>query len=338
MGSRRYQRAVGNYGPDSGDFRLQVGSVVGAAKSQAGSRGMIGRLRRPAGVGKVLTLPAVTPAVLDFAPMKTPGFTHGFAREVSRSLGRCELLYVPRQEFDLPLARRQHAAYIATLEAAGINITVLPEEPDLPDSSFVEDPAIVLDEVAVICRPGAASRVPEVKSIERALASVRPVRRIVSPGTLEGGDVLRMGKTLYIGMSSRTNLEGIRQCREIIRQHGYEAVGVRLKGCLHLKSAVTSPAEGVVIANSDWIDLSPFSHFEVLRVPDAEPWGANTLAINGNVLVTGSSPRTADLLESRGLRVRRLDISELQKAEAALTCLSLLYSVSPQERMVLSPE
>jgi len=131
MGSRRYQRAVGNYGQDSGDFRLQVGSVVGAAKSQAGSRGMIGRLRRPAGVGKVLTLPAVTPAVLDFAPMKTPGFTHGFAREVSRSLGRCELLYVPRQEFDLPLARRQHAAYIATLEAAGINITVLPEEPDL---------------------------------------------------------------------------------------------------------------------------------------------------------------------------------------------------------------
>ena len=260
--------------------------------------------------------------------MNTPLFTHGFAREVSRSLGKCELLYVPRQEFDLPLARRQHAAYIATLEATGIKVTVLPEEPDMPDSCFVEDPAIVLDEVAVICRPGAASRVPEVESIARALSTVRPVHRIVSPGTLEGGDVLQMGKTLYIGMSTRTNPEGIRQCREIIRPHGYEAVGVALKGCLHLKSAVTSPAEGVVLANADWIDLAPFSHFEILRVPEAEPWGANTLAVNGNVLVTGSSPRTADLLESRGMRVRRMDISELQKAEAALTCLSLLYSVA----------
>jgi len=267
--------------------------------------------------------------------MNTPVLTHGFAREVSRSLAKCELLYVSRQEFDLPLAKRQHAAYIATLEAAGINVTVLPEEPDMPDSCFVEDTAIVLDEVAVICRPGAASRVPEVKSIERALATVRQVHNIVSPGTLEGGDVLRMGKTLYIGMSSRTNLEGIRQCREIIRQHGYEAVGVPLKGCLHLKSAVTSPAEGVLIVNADWIDLAPFSHFEILRVPDAEPWGANTLGINDTVLVTGSSPRTADLLESRGLRVKRLDISELQKAEAALTCLSLLYSVSPQQRVII---
>jgi dimethylargininase len=261
--------------------------------------------------------------------MNTPVFTHSFAREVSRSLAKCELLYVPRQEFDLPLARRQHAAYIASLEAAGIKVTVLPEEPDLPDSCFVEDPAIVLDEVAVICRPGAASRVPEVESIERALATVRPVHRIASPGTLEGGDVLRMGKTLYIGMSSRTNREGIRQCREIIRPHGYEAIGVRLEGCLHLKSAATSPADGVLLANAGWMDLSPFSHFEILRVPDLEPWGANTLALNGQVLVTGSSPRTADLLESKGLCVSRLDISELQKAEAALTCLSLLYSASP---------
>jgi dimethylargininase len=264
---------------------------------------------------------------MDFETMNEPEFTHGFAREVSRSLEKCELLYVPRQGFDLPLARRQHAAYIATLEAAGIKVTVLPEEPDLPDSCFVEDPAIVLDEVAVICRPGAASRVAEVESIERALKTVRPVHRIASPGTLEGGDVLRMGKTLFIGMSSRTNLEGIRQCQEIIRPHGYEAVGVRVKGCLHLKSAVTSPAEGLLIANAEWIDLSPFSHFEILRVPESEPWAANTLAFNGSVLVTGSSPRTAELLESKGFLVRRLDISELQKAEAALTCLSLLFSM-----------
>jgi dimethylargininase len=257
--------------------------------------------------------------------MSTSHVTHGLVREISRSLGNCELLHVPRQPINIEMARQQHAAYVAALEAAGVVVTVLPEEPELPDSSFIEDPVIILDEAAVICRLGVASRAAEAESIEQEMARIRPVHRIVSPGTVEGGDVLRMGKTLYVGMSGRTNREGIGQLEEIVRRYGYHAIGVSVEGCLHLKTGVTSPAEGLVIANADWIDLSPFWRFEILRVPGAEPWGANTLAVNGLVLAAESSPRTADLLESKGLRVKRLGISELQKAEAGLTCLSVLY-------------
>jgi dimethylargininase len=261
--------------------------------------------------------------------MSAPVFTHGFVREISRSLGRCELRHLPRQALNLVLAKQQHAAYIAALEAAGVMVTVLPEEAALPDSTFVEDPAVILDEIAVIGRLSLASRAPEAKSIEHAIAAIRPVHRIVSPGALEGGDVLRIGKTLYVGISGRTNTEGMRQFEEVVRRHGYQVIGVRVEGCLHLKTGVTSPAQGVLLANADWIDLAPLARFEILRVPASEPWGANTLAINGDVLVAESSPRTADLLASKGLRVKRLGISELQKAEAGLTCLSLLYSMSP---------
>lgn len=252
--------------------------------------------------------------------------TRAIVREISRSIGQCQLLHVPRQEFDLELARRQHAAYVAALEAEGVVVTRLPEQPDLPDASFVEDTVIMLDEVAVLCRPGAPSRVGEVPSIEAEVAKVRPIRRIVSPGTLEGGDVLPMGKSLYVGLSSRTNREGFRQLAAMAGGFGYETIAVSARGCLHLKSAVTSPQEGVVIVNPVWLDLSPFLRFEILRVPGPEPWGANTLAINGVVLAADSFPRTAELLESKGMQVKRLGISEMQKAEAALTCLSVLYS------------
>jgi dimethylargininase len=252
--------------------------------------------------------------------------TNAFVRKISRSLGECELLHVPRQEFNLEQAARQHAAYVRTLEAAGLVVNVLPEEPELPDSAFVEDPVVVLDEIAVICRLGTANRAPETESIEREVFRIRPIHRIVDPGTLEGGDVLRVGKSLYVGWSSRTNQEGIRQLEGIVRRHGYHVIVVPLTGCLHLKTGATSPAPGLLIANTDWVDLSPFQGFEILKAPVTEPWGANTLAINDRVLAAESSPHSADLLERKGLRVQRLDISELQKAEAGLTCLSVLYS------------
>ena len=261
--------------------------------------------------------------------MSTPRMTHGFVRIVSRSLGRCELLHVPRQAFDIERARRQHAAYLAALEIAGVSVTVLPEEPDLPDSTFVEDPAIVLDEMAVICRLGAASRELESEKIEQAVTNFRPVRRMVPPATLEGGDVLRIGRTLFVGASTRTNREGRQQLEKLVAPFGYSVVEVGVKGCLHLKTGVTSPAAGVLILNDRWIDPTPFRHLEILNVPAEEPWGANTLAVNGTVLVTASSPMTAALLESKGLRVHRLEISELQKAEAGLTCLSVLFSHAP---------
>lgn len=250
----------------------------------------------------------------------------GLVRAVSRSLADCELLHVPRQTFDLDVARQQHAMYVAALRAAGVAVAVLPEEPDLPDATFVEDTVIVLDEIAVICRLGIASRQPEAQRIEREIAIVRPIHRIVAPGTVEGGDVLRIGRTLYVGLSSRTNEEGIRQLRQIVSPFGYAVTVVNVTKCLHLKTGITSPAEGMLLVNAEWINPGPFRGFELVKVPAAEPWGANALAINGTVLVADASPRTADLLESKGLNVRRLDISELQKAEAGLTCLSVLFS------------
>jgi dimethylargininase len=235
---------------------------------------------------------------------------------------------VPRQAFDLEVARQQHAAYVAALRAAGVVVAVLPEEPELPDATFVEDAVVLLDEVAVICRLGKASRRPEAQRIEPEIAKVRQIHRIAPPGTLEGGDVLRIGRTLYVGLSSRTNEEGIRQLQEIISPLGYNVSVVKVSRCLHLKTGATSPAEGLLVVNGKWVDTGPFRDLEIVNVPDAEPWGANILAVNGTVLAAESSPQTADLIESRGLKVQRLGISELQKAEAGLTCLSVLFSIA----------
>ena len=252
--------------------------------------------------------------------------THGFVRTISRTLAACELVHVPRQPFDLARACRQHDAYVAELRAAGVAVTVLPEAPELPDATFVEDAAVVLDELAILCRPGVASRTAEVELLAPAIAAVRRVFEIRAPGTLEGGDVLRLGRTLYVGHSGRTNAEGIRQFGDIVAPFGYTVQPVGVHGCLHLKTAVTSPASGLLIANPEWIELSAFRDHEILPVLPTEPWGANALPLNGRVLVAASAPQTAERLTARGLDVRRLDLTELQKAEAGLTCLSVLFS------------
>jgi len=253
-------------------------------------------------------------------------FRHGWVRTISRSLAACELSHVPRQPIDLALARQQHEAYVDELRAAGVAVTVLPEAPELPDAVFVEDPVVMLDELAVLGRPGAESRKPEVALIRPEIASLRPLFEVRAPGTLEGGDVLRLDRTLFVGRSRRTNDDGIRQLAKFAGAFDYEVRAVAVNGCLHLKTAVTAPAAGLLLLNPQWVDVVPFRGLELLPVPTTEPWGANTLPVNGHVLVATSVPRTAELLLARGLDVRRLDISELQKAEAALTCSSVLYS------------
>lgn len=251
--------------------------------------------------------------------------TRALVRLPSRSLAACELVHLPRQHIDLALATRQHRNYVAALEAAGVTVATLPELPDLPDAVFLEDVVLLLDEVAVLCRPGATSRLAEVAPIKPEIDRLRPTLAIQSPGTLEGGDILRLGHTLFVGASARTNREGVRQLRELVAPFGYAVKEVAVTGCLHLKTGVTSLGEGVLIANPGWIDGTAFGKFEILAVPAAEPWGANTLPINGRVLVAASAPRTAALLAARGLEAQAVDISELQKAEAGLTCLSVIY-------------
>ena len=249
-------------------------------------------------------------------------------RQVSPSLARCELSYVPRQPLNLALAREQHRAYEQLLAKLGARVVSLPAEPDLPDSVFVEDPAIVLDELAVILPLGAERRRGEAESLARALEGYRKLERIELPGTLEGGDVLRIGRKLFVGLSRRSNAEGIRQLIAVLAPHGYQVVPVAVSGCLHLKSAVTFLGQEKLLANRAWFDPAPFTGYRWIDVAPEEPHAANALALAATVIFPASFPRTRERIAEQGFHVESLDISELQKAEAGLTCSSLLFEAS----------
>jgi len=248
-------------------------------------------------------------------------------RAVSPGIVHCELTFVARQPIDLATAEEQHRAYQALLEKCGARVISLPADPALPDSMFVEDPAVVLDELAIIFPLGTATRRPEAASIALALAKFRKLGRVELPGQVEGGDVLRIERRLFAGLSSRTNAEGIRQLASILAPYGYEVLSVAVTGCLHLKSAVTYIGRNTLLANRTWFDTKPFSGFEWVDVAPEEPHAANALAIGGTVIFPASFPRTRARLEARGFSVAPLDISELQKAESGLTCSSLLFDV-----------
>jgi dimethylargininase len=252
-------------------------------------------------------------------------FSRAIVRPPSRSLVDCELLHLARQPIHFDRALAQHHGYVKALEATGVAVTVLPAADDLPDATFVEDVLLLLDRTAILCRPGVKSREPEVERMRRELTGLPFKQEIRAPGTVDGGDVLCIGRTVFVGESTRTNSDGIRQLRSMAAPLGFTVTAVPISASLHLKTAITSPAQSLLITNPAWADLSAFRGFEILAIPSSEPWGANTLSVNGRVLVAASAPRTADLLRAKGLAVSLVDISELQKAEAGLTCLSVLY-------------
>src|SRR5580692_2761848 len=200
-------------------------------------------------------------------------------RAVSPAIVNCELTFVQRQPIDLPKAKSQHTAYEQLLENLGARVISLAAEPDLPDSMFVEDPAIVLDELAVILPLGTKSRQPEAESLGKALAPFRELAYITAPGSIEGGDVLRIIRTLYVGLTTRTNSEGIRQLGEILAPNNYKVVGVTVTGCLHLKSAVTYLGRNTLLANRPWFDATPFAGYDWIDVAPEEPHAANALAL-----------------------------------------------------------
>jgi len=246
-------------------------------------------------------------------------------RAVSPGIVHCELTFVPRQPIDLAKAQSQHRAYQLALEKAGARVISLPAEPALPDSMFVEDPALVLDELAVIFPLGTETRRAEAVSIAQALSKFRKLAHIELPGAAEGGDILRVGRRLFTGLSSRTNGEGMRQLGAILTPYGYEVLGVSVTGCLHLKSAVTYIGRNTLLANRSWFDTKPFSGFEWIDVDPQEPHAANALLLGDIVIFPASFPLTRARLEACGFDVAPLDISELQKAESGLTCSSLLF-------------
>ncbi len=246
-------------------------------------------------------------------------------RKVSSSLPNCELNFIERKPIDMERARAQHHAYESLLERLGVKVNSLPEERDLPDSMFVEDPAIVLDEVAVICTLGTETRRKEAASLAAAIEPYRKLAHVKLPGMLEGGDVLRVGKKIFVGFTQRSNAEGIRQLAVITEHYGYDLTAVPVTGCLHLKSAVTYLGRNTLLGNRAWFHSNRFEGFDWVDVDPAEPHAGNALTIGESIVFPASFPKTRARIEAKGFRVELLDISELQKAESGLTCSSLLF-------------
>ena len=247
-------------------------------------------------------------------------------REVSSSINDCELSFHGRQQIDVAKATEQHKAYQDCLTYLGAKIVSLPCEPALPDAVFVEDPAVVVDEVAVISNMGAPSRRPEAKSLADALARYRPLKFLSEPATLDGGDVMRVSRSVFVGLSRRTNREGIEQLSTLLRSYDYQVHPVGVRGCLHLKSACSYIGDNTILVNRSWIDAERLRGFELLDVPEEEPAAANVLLLNDVVVMPAAFPKTRALLEERGFSVRTIDVSELQKAEAGVTCCSLVFN------------
>ncbi|MBI4346629.1 MAG: dimethylargininase [Elusimicrobia bacterium] len=245
-------------------------------------------------------------------------------REVSPAIARCELTHLARTAIDLPRARAQHAAYERALRAAGCDVRRLPADDSMPDAVFIEDAAVVLDELAVIARPGAESRRGEPAEVEKALEGIRPLARVAEPATLDGGDVLVVGRRVFVGLTARTNPEGARALEALLAPHGYAVTGVDVKGCLHLKSAVTAFKDDALLINLSWVDKAPFAGLDLLPVDPSEPSAANVLRVGETVLMPSAYPKTRERLEREWVRPVLVDADELAKAEGAVTCCSLI--------------
>jgi dimethylargininase len=245
-------------------------------------------------------------------------------RDVSPRFNECEITHIDRTPIDVGIAETQHHGYVRALKELGCAVLELPAEPDLPDSVFVEDTAVVLPEAALITNPGADSRKPETSSITRALAPYRELLLIKPPATVDGGDVLVLGKQIYVGMSTRSNRDAVDQMNELLGRFGYQAHAVALHDCLHLKSAVTKVDETTLLINRKWVDVENFEGYDLIDVDPSEPFATNCLPINGAIIFSTAFPLTAEKLERRGFNLRRVVVDELAKAEGAVTCCSLI--------------
>ena len=247
-------------------------------------------------------------------------------RPVPDSVAQCELTHIARSPIDVANARRQHAAYEGVLRSLRCDVQQLSALHDHPDSVFIEDTALVFDECAVITRPGAESRRGETASVAEALKPLRRLYHIDAPGTLDGGDVLRVGKRLYVGASTRSNEDGARQLADALSPYGYSVTRTPMRGCLHLKTAVSTLPNGVLLLDPRCVDPESFDGARCIHVDHDEPEAANVLVVGETVVLPASAPRTREMLNAAGYRTVAVDASELAKAEGGLTCCSLLLS------------
>jgi dimethylargininase len=243
----------------------------------------------------------------------------------SPNLERGQRTHIAHVPIDYDRALQQHAAYCRMLRDCGVDVVTLNVNHELPDATFIEDTAVVLDEVAVLALMGAETRRDEPAGIEPELRKYRELHRLEAPATLEGGDVLRVGRTLLVGVSQRTNAAGVRVFEAIVQRYGYRVLPVPLRGCLHLKTACTALPDGRLFVNPSWLDIQALDGFATVSIPEGEPWAANTLPLGSTVCLAAANVQTARLLQEEGFAVRTVQLSELAKAEGSVTCLSLVF-------------
>jgi dimethylargininase len=245
----------------------------------------------------------------------------------SASLPRCELSFLERVPIDVDRAREQHAAYRQALTDAGAAVVTLSALDAQPDAVFVEDTALIFDECAVVAPMGAPSRRPESGPMAAVLRTYRPLHALTPPATLHGGDVLRIDHMLYVGQTPRTNRAALDQLTALLTPLGYTVIGVPVTRCLHFKTACTAAGANRVLINPDWVSPEVFAgRHDILTVDPSEPWSANVVAVNDHVIIPASSTNTCAKLRALGLTTVPVDVSELEKAEAGVTCMSLLLT------------
>jgi len=248
-------------------------------------------------------------------------------REVSRAIIHCELTHLERIPINIDRARNQHTLYEAALKQLGAAVLSLPEAPELADSVFVEDAALVLDECAVITRPGAESRRPETDIIAEILAPYRKLFHIQAPARIDGGDILRVGKQIYVGLTTRSDTNAIEQIQDFLQPFGYELHAVTVTGCLHLKTAITQVAHDTLLINPAWVDKNNFRGVNFIEIDPSEPYAANAVMVGETILYPEAFPQTQKRLEMAGIQMITVEADELAKAEGAVTCCSLIFKI-----------
>jgi dimethylargininase len=247
-------------------------------------------------------------------------------QRVSQALEKCELTFVESSPINIEKAGKEHTDYCKMLEGCGAQVITLEDNEESPDSVFVEDPIIVFDEIAVMTSMGVESRRREGAALATFFKRYRQLEQITLPAKIEGGDVLRIGRTIYVGESPRTDSTGVEALASIMSRFGYETIPVPVSGCLHLKTGCTALDEQTVIINPDWVDPQPFEPFTKLTTLSEEPFGTNVLPVNGTICMNEAFPATIEMVRSHGYRVTSTDISEFVKAEAGLTCMSVPFN------------
>jgi dimethylargininase len=250
-------------------------------------------------------------------------------RRPSPLLESGERTHIGRDPIDFAKAMAQHDGYRAALETLGASVIRLDDAEAFPDGVFVEDTALVLDEVALSMRPGAESRRGEVTGVVAALMEFREVITVGAPATVDGGDIVVSGKHILVGRSARTNADGVNALTRLTSRFGYSVRPVAMHGCLHLKSGCTALPDGRLLINRSWIDARDLGDFELVDVPSEEPWGGDVAFVGETVVAAASFPRTLETLGAHGYAVRPVDVDEFAKAEGGVTCMSLIFTASP---------